>query len=487
MLRRNALFQISSVVFFSIISFVGSLSNQRVWDDDLILGTRLAPQSVSSPIQLWREPYWNGDGFRPLGLSVLYAERRIFGQSMYGFHLVSLLLHAFVGLALLRVFRRIAPELVAWLATSLFAIHPVHAEPVAMAYGQLELLAALFALLAIDRYLVPDISAGRLAAALILAFLSVCSKESGLMLPAALVLLRGLYLKPGNPWTTRWFTWREAMFALPGLIYLGLRQVALGTLLPPPESTITYGYPAALRITTVMVSLGNAIRLSIFPIKQTLYYGHLRDHLINPPWTELAWIGASAMLCWALAKEIEWKAILLGAGWFLIALFPVLNIVPCGVLVAERNLYLPVAGLAFLAATLVSRLAWNRVAYAVTALLVALCTIDSNLVVRQWRNKETLWRTTVDNYPTSPMAHAALGDALLDQIGREDDAERCFQRALKLNPEVTGGKHGMAKVAMRRGDYRSALTWLEQAQQSDSSPTLASDISECKLRIAAMQ
>src|SRR5690242_4453414 len=110
---------------------------------------------------------------------------------MIGFHIISLLLHSVNGLVLLRVFRRIAPALVAWVAALLFAIHPAHAEAVAMAYGQLELLASLFALLAIDRYLVPGLNAGRLAIALAFAFLSMCSKESGLMLPAILILLRG--------------------------------------------------------------------------------------------------------------------------------------------------------------------------------------------------------------------------------------------------------------------------------------------------------
>src|SRR5262249_36126732 len=149
------------------------------------------------------------DTFRPLALTVLYAERRIFRESILGFHMVSLLLHGIIGLVLLRVLRRIAPDLVAWLAALLFAIHPVHAEAVATAYRQLELLMALFALLAIERYLVPSITASRIAAALAFAFLSACSKESGLMMPALLVLLRGFYLKLWDPWTTRWLTWRE--------------------------------------------------------------------------------------------------------------------------------------------------------------------------------------------------------------------------------------------------------------------------------------
>ena len=131
---------------------------------------------------------------------------------------------------------------------------------------------------------------------------------------------------------------------------------SLPAYLPTPESTITYGYPLTLRVKTVIVSLGSAVRLSIFPTGQTLYYGHLRDQLLNRPWTEIAWIVAGVALCWMLARQIGWKTVLFAGGWFLVALFPVLNIVPSGVLVAERTLYLPVAAVVFLAANLASRL-----------------------------------------------------------------------------------------------------------------------------------
>jgi len=471
----------------AILSCVAALPNQRVWDDEEILGTRLSPESVTSAFQLWREPYWNRepqDGFRPLGLTILNAERRVFGESMFGFHVVSLLLNGLVVLMLLHVLRQITDERVAWLAAVLFAIHPVHTETVTMAYGQLELLSALFALLTINEYLASKLSLTRLAAALIFAFLSICSKESGLMLPALLVLLRGVYLKPESPWTTRWLTWREGIFALPGVAYLLMRRAALGTWMAAPESAITYGYSTALHVKAVIVSLGSAIRLSIFPTRQTLYYGHLRDHLLNRPWPEAAWIGGGAVLFWILGKQIGWKITGFALGWFLVTLFPVLNIVPCGVLVAERNQYLPSAAFVFLAASLASRMRWGRVAYAVTAMFVAFCMIDSNLVARQWRDRETLWRTTVSSYPKSPMAHAGLGDALLEQSGREDEAEKCFERALELNPDVIGGKHGMGIIAMRRGDFTRALVWLEQAQESEPSSELSNEINECKLRIA---
>jgi hypothetical protein len=508
---RSRLFQTGCVLSLSIGSFLAAVPNQRVWDDDKILGSRLAPAAVNSALQLWREPYWNGDppdGYRPLGLTLLYAERRIFGDAMIGFRLVSSFIHGVVGLVLLRVLRKIVPEPVAWLSSVLFATHPVHAEAVAMAYGQLELLAALFALLAIDRYLdaagpfdntpqqttaaahSPSFFGKRtfgatLLAGLAFAFASACSKESGLMVPGLLILLRGFYLKPSDHWTTRWCTVRETAFILPGIVYLALRYAALGGLLAPPESTITYGYSVAFRTKAVIVSLGNALRLSIFPAKQTLYYGHLRDHIVNVPWTELAWIAAAAVLCCGLARQIGKNAVMFAVGWFLIAVFPVLNIVPCGVLVAERNLYLASAAITFLAAGVAHRIVWNRITYVAAATLLALCVIHSNVVARRWRDNETVWQTTVDSYPTSPMAHAGLGHALLEQVGRESDAQKSFERALQLNPNVIGGKHGMARVAMRRGDYMTALAWFEQAQKAESSPALISEMNECKLRIAA--
>ena len=456
MLTRAVALRASGIFVFSILSFITSGRNQRLWDDEKLLGSRLAPQSATSVVDLWREPYWlDGprDVFRPLGLTVLLIERRAFGDSMAGFHATSLVLHGLTSIALFLFLRRISPEPVAWLAALAFGVHPAHAEAVAMAYGQLEILAALFAFLAMDRYLVAIRDGGVPLMALGLAFLAACSKESGLMLPAFVILLRGVYLKPEDRWTTRWFTWREALFLAPAMAYLALRRGALGALLAPAESTITYGYSAGLRVKTVIISLGNAIRLSIFPTGQTLYYGHLRDHLLNRPWPEMLWIGAGAVLCVALAKETGHRTALFAAAWFLAGLLPVLNIVPSGVLVAERNLYLPIAAVAFLAANLVWRLKWNRAVWVACAAAIAMCVVKGNVVARQWRDNETLWRTTVASYPTSPLAHAALGEELLKQPGREQEAEQQFERALQLNPGVSGGHRGMAVLLMRRGDY----------------------------------
>jgi uncharacterized protein HemY len=41
----------------------------------------------------------------------------------------------------------------------------------------------------------------------------------------------------------------------------------------------------------------------------------------------------------------------------------------------------------------------------------------------------------------------------------------------------------MGVVAMRRGDYKRALAWLQEAQKSEGGVEVADEINECKLRL----
>src|SRR5207253_2073306 len=114
----------------------------------------------------------------------------------------------------------------------LFAAHPIHAEAVAMVYGQLELLAALFSQLTIGLYVMAwnrreSPRPALFAEALGFSFLAICSKESAIMLPALLLLVRGLFLtKAEAPGAARGRFFRglvwDALFCLPILGYLAL-------------------------------------------------------------------------------------------------------------------------------------------------------------------------------------------------------------------------------------------------------------------------
>jgi hypothetical protein len=448
------------------LPFLLALPNHWVWDDKLILGERLP--LVSSIPQLWAEPFWGSqfpDTYRPLGISLLYVQRICLGEAAWAYRVVSLLLHFAVSALVLRLAIRLTAPPIAWMAALIFAAHPVHAEAVVMTYGQLELLAALFTLLALEAYL-RDSHAGLLASAC-LAFLAFCSKESALMLPALALLIRR--------------SWRAAAFLIPALFYLALRWSALGDLLPSPDLTLTGTFSAALRIKAVLISLGEYIRLAIWPAGQTLYYGHLRDALLTQPWSSAAWIATALVGCFSLDLKLgknfsfSWK-------WFLLALLPVLNFVPTGVLVAERTLYLPVFGISLAAALCIATVQKRSLQWILCLAILITATAAAARLVVKWRSEETLWRSTIAAHPRSPMAHVWLGQTLLSQSHDSQhlaEADQSFQRALELNQELAPAMRGKAAVAADRGDCATANRWLEQANRISTPEDVSLPVAGC--------
>jgi hypothetical protein len=257
------------------------------------------------------------------------------------------------------------------------------------------------------------------------------------------------------------------LFLVAAVPYLVLRYRALGSLAPNPEATVTLGYTLALRVKTVIIAVGHAIRLCLFPTGQSLYYGHLRDSLQGVPVQELTWIVlAAAALTW-LWGFLEKRDVLFGAAWFLLALAPVANVVPSGVMVAERTLYMPSAGLCFLAAAAWARLlqgsqARARLATVALAGIVLAGAFTSATVTGYWRDEETLWRTTVSAHPRSPFAQFKLGASMLERwqrsgiepdAGELDTAEQAFSQAYALNPRLTealAGSRAVAEIRLRK-------------------------------------
>jgi hypothetical protein len=314
-----------------------------------------------------------------------------------------------------------------------------------MAYGQLELLAALFGFLALDRYVhaVTADSVSQLLLALPLAFLAACSKESAIILFSLAVLIRGFFLKSDEAWRTRWFSKFEFLLAIPGAVVFILRMLVLHHVFNPTPP-LTVGYPLAARIKTVVVVLGTMLQLSIFPTGQTLHYGHLRFAIFGHPWTQIAWIMAVAVLAWAAARDIGWRPVLFGGSWFVFSLLPVLNIVPALVLVAERNLYTPVAGVVFVVASWAcAKRPWGSARRVVVVAVLVTCVVAGNAVVLGWRDAETVWRSAIRAHPDSPMSHLFLADELVRVPGRQAEAEVEYRKALNLNPALDGAKRGL--------------------------------------------
>lgn len=483
----------------AILPMLACLPNPWLWDDKEILSNRLSPENASSLVNLWQEPYWGyksgpADTYRPLSLSLIYLERQLFGQRVIGYHLVSLLLHGVNCLLVYQVIDRLAGRSTGFATALLFAAHPVHVEAVAMVYGQLELLSFCFLMLAVWLYarsLDEDARPLDFVGSLLCILLATLCKESALMLPALLPLVRFCF--PNNaptgsgspmPVSRLRRLGFDGLCLLATLPYLALRFNALGKLSPNAENTVSSGYSLAGRVHAVIVSVAHGLRLCSVPTGQTLYYGHLRDSVFGWPANEMLWLVIASAIAWMIVSDIGSKALLFGLGWFLIAFFPVSNVIPCGVLVAERTLYLPSLGICFIGGAFAAGSLKNRLlAPTPTKILFATLILTYSIGVFRFagrlRDAETVWRSTVNFYPRSPLAHQLLGYAMLENHDKRvsefskseiDEIDAHFQKALELNPTLTLSLVGQAQVAEMQGDWlrlESLCDALRQATPTD--------------------
>jgi hypothetical protein len=476
--RGRVSYRAAALLALSVLPFVIGLNTEFAGDDPFLIVTRLDPARVSSPAAFFTEDYWGSLAsglYRPLGLSVLFGERLLFGTSPWPYRLVSLALHTAVAFTLWALFTRIASRDIGWLGAAVFACHPIHAEAILFAYGQLDLLAALFLLASLWFFLQERPVLGTLCA-----ITAMLCKESALIAP---VLTWWMFRARRTPaWTHP-----AALSLLAALSYAFVKLLAIGTLVVPATGTVTGGAIAnEIWAKSIVVSAAHAVRLSVIPAGQTIYYGHLRDSLIGQPWQELLWLSAAIVAAALWLRHASRPRLLLTAfGFFVACWIPVSNIVPTGVLVAERALYLPSAGLALAAGLALRRVRWTVV---LALLLVASCA--ATRTAWNWRTEESLWASTVHHHPRSPRGHASLGLAYLKRFERERTAglltraENSFDTALSLNRRATEALYGKGLLLLHRNRDEEACAFFRAAlEQRPGDHAIASALSECERRL----
>jgi tetratricopeptide (TPR) repeat protein len=286
--------------------------------------------------------------YRPLLEIVYRLEYACFKDNAFQYHLVNILIHISNGFLFFRILDILQPS--RWtfnlLLGVVFLLHPVQTEAVACIAGISNLLFVFFGLLSFWFYLRSYTQGGRLAFYLsLLSFvLALLSKEQAVILPF-LILWHHICF----PKKDRIVAYRR-IFAFGNVLvaYFLLRKMILGTFLTSlfAESQIT---ELILRIKSIPATLLMYGRLLIFPYD--LHYYRNTD-ILQPFWGPLLIFTALlGLLAWLIAKANSDRRpyIIFGVGWFVIALAPMLNIVPLIneyslILTAEHFLYLPIAG-----------------------------------------------------------------------------------------------------------------------------------------------
>ncbi|HEX9944047.1 MAG TPA: tetratricopeptide repeat protein [Thermoanaerobaculia bacterium] len=400
---------------------------------------------------------------------------RVFGLQPAAFHAASVLLHLGVSLLVALGARRLVGADAAALAAGLlFAVHPAHAEAVAWVGGQADLLMALFSLMALLAYLThKDGSALRRRAAVAgpLAYLLAClSKEPG----AALILVLGAveaaeWRREGPAGAA---LRRAAARLLPYLavlaVYAALRVHALGGFAPRHYS-VTSSPAGALAFAGAL--LARYLVFLVFPFPARVLAWVPTPSLLSPDALAGLLVITLALLGLAVAVwsgRARWESVtpLAVVVAFLLPALAANSI--GGANFAERYLYLPSAGLAWLAGLLWSRLAgalrtasMRRTILAAALGGLAAAGAAAGIRAGIYCDDLSLFQAAVRVTPRSEIAHNNLGMALYRE-GRLDEAEREYREALRLNPGSVPSLANLGILLERRGDVAGAKAAFEE-------------------------
>ena len=468
--QRMALPLIAALALAS--SAVG-IVNRFTYDDRYIIQLDPAMRSMAGWWRVFGTSYWpkdwGGEGYRPLTMLAFRIQAVLSGVDPTLFHAVNIALYAVASVLVFALAKRVLPQWAAWVCAAMFAVHPVHVEAVANVVGQAELIVGVAVVVATLLYL-RDRERGHLrprtTAIVALLYAAACfAKEHGIVLPALLIAAELTVIADVAPWRERVRRLRPTFLLLTAIAlgFVGLRAAVLadhgiGGFQPfTPFSTLQISNRD--RMLTALGVVPHWVRLLFWPAHLSSEYGPPEIEIAQGP--SLIQLPGLLVLVTVLGVGIALRrrqpVISFGVAFTAITLLPSSNFVlPAGIVLAERTLFLPSVGAmlilgaaaVYMASVVRTRLGESRLVVAaaasVCAAILAVGATRSAARTRVWKDNDRLFRQAVIDSPRAYRAHFMLG-AWAFENARKREGEAEFRKALNLFPYDPSLSYNMAE------------------------------------------
>ena len=466
---------VTLVVFWQVRhhDFVNFDDNEYVYENPHVQ-QGLAPESVAWAFAGRHVGHWH-----PLTSLTHLLDVTLFGLNPGGHHLTNLLLHVANTVLLFLALRRMTR--CPWrsgLVALLFAVHPLHVEPVAWVSSRKDVLSTLFlmlALLAYARYVEKPGAARYVLVFVFLAF-GLMSKVMLVTLPFALLLLD--YWPLGRvdlavaQYGKRVGLWKLVREKLPLLAPVGVSSLITY------YSAASYGlvgsrevYPFHVRAANAVAAYGQYIVRTLWPRRLAAFYPHPGDAV--PVWQ----VAGAALLLACVSAVVFWQIrrrpyLVVGWLWYLGTLLPVIGLVQSlHFATADKYTYVPLVGLFIMAAwgapSVGANWRFQRPALCLLAAgAVVMLTACASLQLRHWRNSETLARHTVNVTENNANMHNNLGLALVKQ-GRLDEAAIQFSQAIRISDYYVKAHYNLGVTLAKQGKLDEAIVQYREAIRID--------------------
>jgi len=447
------------VIICTVLAVYGkTFLNQWTYDDLYVVVNNSDTFSLS---EFMKDSYPG----RPLRELTHIIERSFFGTKPAGYHVLQLLLHILNGIILCTFMVRAGlSRLSALLGALFFLLHPFQSESVANIGHRKELLGFFGALLSMIFY--QQI------------FHSKDNKRHLFMILA--MLLFGLGMAGNLTIITLpviWIGYEYFLIPTDKRYLLKFPKALTAASLSAFATLLIWLYPflSTQRLLAVYLKNNYTASQNLLPhimgvfssfalyCQKLLYPIHLAPEYVIPlanTYTQpLAWCGIVVLILSSVLMYLYRSSAPLpvfGIYFFLTLYLPISNIVPAGYSMADRYMYVPLAGLAIVFAHFAERTRFNRLIYLAIIYLILLSafTFVQN---KYWLNEFVLWEHAVTVNPqSSPAQEAAAHAAMLN--GKLQLAHTHALEAVKLKGSDVRSYFTLAMIEEIMGDTTSAVT-----------------------------
>lgn len=509
---QNTLLQSLLIFAFSFLLYANTLTHGFVLDDAIVItdnmyttkGVEGIPGILSKETFFGffkvegKETLVSGGRYRPMTLVLFAMVYQLAGANPFVFHLLTILLFAATCVVLYRtLLLLLAPRggdyaaLFAWLATLIFAAHPIHTEVVDNIKGCDEIVTLLGSLgtlyLVFKAYDSGQPKWSVLAA--IVFFLACLSKENAVTFVAVIPLALWFFRSASLPAIVR----NMVPVFISFLVFFFIRGAILNwkfggapmELMNNPylkiEGAQWVPFSAAEKLATIFYTLWKYVQLLFVPHPLTHdYYPKVIDKMTFANGAVLlSLVVHIGMVVYAIRGVKERDPLSFGLLFYLLTLSIVSNFVfPVGTNMGERFAFMPSVGFCIVAAALLyglySRMNNLNLVLGIAGLVAVLFSIKTITRNPAWASNEKLFFTDVLVSKNSAKIRNACGGVLFDKASKETNevrrGELCNQaighlnKAIEIYPNYSdayvsrGGAHFYLKLYDKAiADYRKAV------------------------------
>ncbi|XP_050298329.1 protein O-mannosyl-transferase Tmtc3-like [Anthonomus grandis grandis] len=431
--------------------------------------------------------------YRPLCV-LTFRLNYLFGQlEPLGYHLVNVLLHLLVCLMYYRLCLKFLPDITSFVASMLFAVHPIHSEAVTGVVGRAETLSSVFFLGAFLfyskatknrkctewKYIIFSMVsiavamlckeqgitiAGVCAAYEIFVVQKVKLDDINHFLKAAVTAKSSYHLPKSNAGTKRLFV----LFITTILLLLARLQI-MGSQLPvftrfdnpasvapTPSRQLTYHYLISINLWLLLFPCNLCCDWTMGTIPLVESFLDVRNLATIATYGFFIMISTTALLT---RNNHQSLVLIMGTSLLVLPFIPASNLFfPVGFVVAERVLYMPSMGFCMLIGygwQILCRKTGKKLAWSFICLLILSHGIKTYLRNWDWENEYTIFMSGLRVNQRNAKLFNNVGHALESQ-GKFEDALDFFKTAVSVQHDDVGAYINVGRTYNHLKMYKEA-------------------------------